>query len=154
MIGTVKKEHMDKVEQVRNVLEEINPGKTFFNNTDTTYVTSHIEDTDKTLIYDFDREGKVFGVMVQQGTGEFKRAIDYSKQIVRPDLIDDDVKKSFNQIDKVFNTSWGIETELMEEIYNETVKENNRDKDTKSKDAKTNKLEGNKYINDDMMPIY
>lgn len=54
----------------------------------------------------------------------------------------------------MFNTSWGIETELMEEIYNETVKENNRDKDTKSKDAKTNKLEGNKYINDDMMPIY
>lgn len=154
MIGTVKKEHMDKVEQVRNVLEEINPGKTFFNNTDTTYVTSHIEDTDKTLIYDFDREGKVFGVMVQQGTGEFKRAIDYSKQIVRPDLIDDDVKKSFNQIDKVFNTSWGIETEPMEEIYNETVKENSRDKDTKSKDAKTNKLEGNKYIDDDMMPIY
>ena len=37
---------------------------------------------------------------------------------------------------------------------NETVKENSRDKDAKSKDAKVNKLEGNKYIDDDMMPIY
>ena len=92
--------------------------------------------------------------MLQQANGEYKRIIDYSKEVIRPDLIDSDVEKAFDEIDKVFNESWGIETELMEEIYNETVKENNRDKDTKSKDAKTNKLEGNKYINDDMMPIY
>lgn len=154
MIATVKKEHMDKVYKIEDILKKANPGNIYRSENDTTYISSHIDDTDKNLIYDFDREGKIFGVMLQQANGEYKRIIDYSKQIVRPDLIDDDVKKNFNQIDKVFNTSWGIETELMEEIYNETVKENNRDKDTKSKDAKTNKLEGNKYINDDMMPIY
>ena len=154
MIATVKKEHMDKVYKIEDVLKKANPGNIYRSENDTTYISSHIDGTDKNLIYDFDREGKIFGVMLQQANGEYKRIIDYSKQIVRPDLIDDDVKKNFNQIDKVFNTSWGIETELMEEIYNETVKENNRDKDTKSKDAKTNKLEGNKYINDDMMPIY
>lgn len=154
MIGTVKKEHMDKVYKIEDVLKKANPGNIYRSENDTTYISSHIDGTDKNLIYDFDREGKIFGVMLQQANGEYKRIIDYSKQIVRPDLIDDDVKKSFNQIDKVFNTSWGIETELMEEIYNETVKENNRDKDAKSKDAKVNKLEGNKYIDDDMMPIY
>jgi len=154
MIATVKKEHMDKVYKIEDVLKKANPGNIYRSENDTTYISSHIDGTDKNLIYDFDREGKIFGVMLQQANGEYKRIIDYSKQIVRPDLIDDDVKKSFNQIDKVFNTSWGIETELMEEIYNETVKENSRDKDAKSKDAKTNKLEGNKYINDDMMPIY
>jgi hypothetical protein len=154
MIATVKKEHMDKVYKIEDILKKSNPGNIYRSENDTTYISSHIDGTDKNLIYDFDREGKIFGVMLQQANGEYKRIIDYSKQIVRPDLIDDDVKKSFNQIDKVFNTSWGIETEPMEKIYNKTVKENSRDKDTKSKDAKTNKLEGNKYINDEMMPIY
>lgn len=154
MIATVKKEHMDKVYKIEDVLKKANPGNIYRSENDTTYISSHIDGTDKNLIYDFDREGKIFGVMLQQANGEYKRIIDYSKEVIRPDLIDSDVEKAFDEIDKVFNESWGIETELMEEIYNETVKENNRDKDTKSKDAKTNKLEGNKYINDDMMPIY
>lgn len=154
MIATVKKEHMDKVYKIEDVLKKANPGNIYRSENDTTYISSHIDGTDKNLIYDFDREGKIFGVMLQQANGEYKRIIDYSKEVIRPDLIDSDVEKAFDEIDKVFNESWGIETELMEEIYNETVKENNRDKDAKSKDAKVNKLEGNKYIDDDMMPIY
>lgn len=154
MIATVKKEHMDKVYKIEDVLKKANPGNIYRSENDTTYISSHIDGTDKNLIYDFDREGKIFGVMLQQANGEYKRIIDYSKEVIRPDLIDSDVKKAFDEIDKVFNESWGIETEHMEEIYNETVKENSRDEDTKSKDTKANKLEGNKYIDDEIMPIY
>ena len=154
MIATVKKEHMDKVYKIEDVLKKANPGNIYRSENDTTYISSHINGTDKNLIYDFDREGKIFGVMLQQANGEYKRIIDYSKEVIRPDLIDSDVEKAFGEIDKVFNESWGIETELMEEIYNETVKDNSRDKDSTSKDTKANKLEGNKYIDDEMMPIY
>ena len=137
MIATVKKEHMDKVYKIEDVLKKANPGNIYRSENDTTYISSHIAGTDKNLIYDFDREGKIFGVMLQQANGEYKRIIDYSKEVIRPDLIDSDVEKAFDEIDKVFNTSWGIETEPI-----------------KSKDTKVNKLEGNKYIDDDMMPIY
>lgn len=154
MIATVKKEHMDKVYKIEDVLKKANPGNIYRSENDTTYISSHIDGTDKNLIYDFDREGKIFGVMLQQANGEYKRIIDYSKEVIRPDLIDSDVEKAFDEIDKVFNESWGIETELMEEIYLKTVDKNNKDKDLKSKDTKVNKLEGNKYIDDDMMPIY
>ena len=118
------------------------------------YVTSHINGTDKTLIVDFDDIGNVNGILVQKGTGEYKRIVNYAKEIVAPELIDKDVIKGFNQIDAVFNESRGFETEPMKDIYLKTVDKNDRNKDTKSKDTKVNKLEGNKYINDDMMPIY
>lgn len=154
MIATVKKEHMDKVYKIEDVLKKANPGNIYRSENDTTYISSHIDGTDKNLIYDFDREGKIFGVMLQQANGEYKRIIDYSKEVIRPDLIDSDVEKAFDEIDKVFNTSWGIETEPMKDIYLKTVDKNNKDKDLKSKDTKVNKLEGNKYIDDDMMPIY
>jgi len=154
MIATVKKEHMDKVYKIEDVLKKANPGNIYRSENDTTYISSHIDGTDKNLIYDFDREGKIFGVMLQQANGEYKRIIDYSKEVIRPDLIDSDVEKAFDEIDKVFNTSWGIKTEPMKDIYLKTVDKNNKDKDLKSKDTKVNKLEGNKYIDDDMMPIY
>lgn len=154
MIATVKKEHMDKVYKIEDVLKKANPGNIYRSENDTTYISSHIDGTDKNLIYDFDREGKIFGVMLQQANGEYKRIIDYSKEVIRPDLIDSDVEKAFDEIDKVFNESWGIETEPMKDIYLKTVDKNNKDKDLKSKDTKVNKLEGNKYIDDDMMPIY
>lgn len=111
MIATVKKEHMDKVYKIEDVLKKANPGNIYRSENDTTYISSHIDGTDKNLIYDFDREGKIFGVMLQQANGEYKRIIDYSKEVIRPDLIDSDVEKAFDEIDKVFNTSWGIETE-------------------------------------------
>ena len=111
MIGTVKKEHMDKVYKIEDILKKANPGNIYRSENDTTYISSHIDGTDKNLIYDFDREGKIFGVMLQQANGEYKRIIDYSKEVIRPDLIDSDVEKAFDEIDKVFNTSWGIETE-------------------------------------------
>lgn len=111
MIGTVKKEHMDKVYKIEDVLKKANPGNIYRSENDTTYISSHIAGTDKNLIYDFDREGKIFGVMLQQANGEYKRIIDYSKEVIRPDLIDSDVEKAFDEIDKVFNESWGIETE-------------------------------------------
>lgn len=111
MIATVKKEHMDKVYKIEDVLKKANPGNIYRSENDTTYISSHIDGTDKNLIYDFDREGKIFGVMLQQANGEYKRIIDYSKEVIRPDLIDSDVEKAFDEIDKVFNESWGIETE-------------------------------------------
>lgn len=111
MIATVKKEHMDKVYKIEDVLKKANPGNIYRSENDTTYISSHIAGTDKNLIYDFDREGKIFGVMLQQANGEYKRIIDYSKEVIRPDLIDSDVEKAFDEIDKVFNESWGIETE-------------------------------------------
>lgn len=111
MIATVKKEHMDKVYKIEDILKKANPGNIYRSENDTTYISSHIDGTDKNLIYDFDREGKIFGVMLQQANGEYKRIIDYSKEVIRPDLIDSDVEKAFDEIDKVFNESWGIETE-------------------------------------------
>lgn len=111
MIATVKKEHMDKVYKIEDILKKVNPGNIYRSENDTTYISSHIDGTDKNLIYDFDREGKIFGVMLQQANGEYKRIIDYSKEVIRPDLIDSDVEKAFDEIDKVFNESWGIETE-------------------------------------------
>ena len=155
MITSVRKEQMYKVDEIRNVLEKINPHFTAVDNSsEMNYVTSHINGTDKTLIVDFDDMGNVNGILVQKGTGEYKRIVNYAKEIVAPELIDKDVIKGFNQIDAVFNESRGFETEPMKDIYLKTVDKNDRNKDTKSKDTKVNKLEGNKYINDDMMPIY
>ena len=155
MITSVRKEQMHKVDEIRDVLEEINPHFTAVDNSsEMNYVTSHINGTDKTLIVDFDDMGNVNGILVQKGTGEYKRIVNYAKEIVAPELIDKDVIKGFNQIDAVFNESRGFETEPIKDIYLKTVDKSDRDKDSNSKDTKVNKLEGNKYIDDEMMPIY
>ena len=49
MIATVKKEHMDKVYKIEDVLKKANPGNIYRSENDTTYISSHIDGTDKNL---------------------------------------------------------------------------------------------------------